>query len=587
MRTSSLEPPGPPIHNSEIAAIFSRVADLLDIEGANPFRVRAYRNAARMLSSTGESLADLIARGEPLDELPGIGKDLAGKITDIVHTGHLELLEELEKKTPPSLLDLMKISSLGPKRIKILNEKLKIRGLKDLAKAARAGKVSELRGFGKKTEAKILSELEKLVSRGPERIRYFDAEKIVSGLVPYLEKGPGVRRVVVAGSFRRAVETVGDLDVLLTGHEPPERASRVMTYFLRYPDIAEVIERGPTRASVRLRSGLQVDVRYVSEESYGAALYYFTGSKNHTIVVRTEAMKKGLKINEYGVFRGKKRVAGKTEEEIFKLVGLDYIPSELRENRGEIESARKGTLPKLLEVKDLRGDLHAHTTESDGMNTLDEMAEAAKARGYEYLAITDHSRRLTVAHGLDEKRIRRQIEAIEKLNGKLHGIVILKAIEVDILENGELDLPDDVLKELDLRVCSIHSKFDLSAGKQTERILRAMDNRYFNILGHPSGRLIGSRDASAIDMKRVLAAAKERGCFLELNSQPDRLDVTDVVCRQAKEMGVKVAISSDAHNAVSLGFVRLGVNQARRGWLERADVINTRPLASLMKLLNR
>lgn len=571
------------IRNSEVAETFNLVANLLDIQGANPFRVRAYRNAARVVAAESRSVAEMAEREHELETLPGVGRDLAGKIAEIVHTGELSMLKELEKKTPASLTSMMRIPALGPKRIRALFEGLGIKNLEELKAAAEAGKIKTLPGFSAKTEKRILEEIAKLRKRGPERVKWAEAEDIVSKLVPYLEEVEGVKRVIVAGSFRRKRETVGDLDILVTC----KKGSSVMERFIHYPEVREIVSHGPTRSIVILRSGIQVDVRVVPERSYGAALHYFTGAKNHTITIRAMAIKKGLKINEYGVYRGHKRIAGLTEEEVYRTVGLPYIEPELREGRGEIEAAQKGKLPKLIELKDLRGDLHAHTTATDGRNTLEEMAKAARELGYEYLAITDHSERLTVASGLNEERLMQQIREIDRLNEKLNGIVILKAIEVDIMEDGRLDLPDRVLQHLDLRVCSIHYKFNLSREKQTERLLRAMDSPYCNIIGHLTGRLINQRDAYDLDFERVFEAAKERGVFLEINAQPERLDIDDRICRQAKEMGLKFAISSDAHSTESLKFIRFGVNQARRGWIEANDVINTRPLKELRRLLQR
>jgi DNA polymerase (family 10) len=392
-----------------------------------------------------------------------------------------------------------------------------------------------------------------------------------------------VKQVIVAGSYRRRKETVGDLDILVTC----EKGSPVMKGFVEYDEVDAVISRGTTRSTVSLRSGLQVDLRVVAEASYGAALYYFTGSKAHNIAVRTIAVKKKLKINEYGVFKGKRRVAGRTEKEVFKAVGLRYIEPELRENRGEIEAAQKNRLPHLVSVSDIRGDLHVHTKATDGHHSLQEMAEAAKKLGYAYLAITDHSKHLSVAHGMDEARLRRQLHAIDRLNAKLKGIRVLKGVEVDILEDGTLDIRDSVLKQLDLTVGAIHGGFGLSRSKQTERAIRAMDNPYFNLLAHPTGRLINQRGAYELDMERVMEAALERGCYLELNGHPDRLDLNDVQCRMAKDMGLKLAISTDAHATSNLQYMRFGVDQGRRGWLEPTDVLNTRPWRELKRLLAR
>lgn len=570
-----------PLHNFEIADIFDQLADLLEIEDANPFRVRAYRNAARMIRGHARNMADLLAEGRDLSQLPDIGKDLATKIETIVDTGKLPLLEEVKARTPAALSEMMRIRGLGPKRVKTLYEKLEINSLDDLKRAARSGKIRALEGFGRKTEQMIAERVERFAGAEP-RIKLVVAEDIARPLVRYLQKTAGVKDVVVAGSFRRRRETVGDLDILVTAR----KGSRVMDRFTGYDEVDEIISQGDTRSSVRLRSGVQVDLRVVPQVSYGAALHYFTGSKQHNIALRKLGMARGYKINEYGVFEDDRRVAGRTEKSVYASVGLPYIPPELRENRGELEAARRG-LPRLLTQQDIRGDLHCHTDASDGRNTLRQMVEAARERGYEYIAISDHSRRVTVANGLDEKRLLAQIRTIDKLNDKLDAIVVLKSIEVDILADGSLDLPDGILKELDFTVCAVHYGFDLPRRKQTERILRAMDNPHFNILAHPTGRLIGEREPYAVDLERLMAAAVERGCIFELNAYPARLDLTDEACKMAKSMGLKVAISTDAHSASDLDFMRFGVDQGRRGWLEKTDVINTRPWSKVKKLFKR
>jgi len=570
------------VHNSEIAVLFDRLADLLDIEGANPFRVRAYRNAAQMLRGHPRDMDSLIKQNEDLTELPGIGKDLAEKIKTIVETGKLPALQEVEARTPGVLSDLMKIQGLGPKRVKALYKNLGIRSIDDLRRAAASGRIRELEGFGAKTEQMIHERLEHFTGK-EQRTRLFEAEAVVNSLLEHLRRHKGVKDVTVAGSFRRRRETVGDLDILVTA----KKGADVIDHFVKYDEVAEVISKGTTRSTVHLRSGLSVDLRVVPQVSYGAALHYFTGSKAHNIAVRTRGVKKGYKINEYGVFRKDKRIAGRTEEEVYESVGLPYIPPELRENRGELEAARKGKLPELITVKDIRGDLHCHTNATDGHHTLKQMADAAAERGYEYMSINDHSRHVTVAHGLDKKRLLEQIRAIDKINEKLEGFTVLKSIELDILEDGTLDLPDGVLKELDLTVCSVHYKFNLSRSRQTDRILRAMDNPYFNILAHPGGRLINERDPYPVDMEKVARGALERGCFLEVNAQPSRLDLTDEDCKMVKEMGLRVSVATDAHSTSNLDLMRFGVDQARRGWLEKGDVINTRSLRELKKLLKR
>ncbi|HEX9803341.1 MAG TPA: DNA polymerase/3'-5' exonuclease PolX [Gammaproteobacteria bacterium] len=571
-----------PMHNAEIADLFDTLADLLEIEDANPFRIRAYRNAALTIRQYARSMKSLIDAGEDLTELPAIGDDLAKKIQIIVETGKLPLLEEVRARTPAALSELMAIEGLGPKRVKALYKALKIRSLDDLKRKAKSGKIRELEGFGEKTEAHILEHIERYSGK-EKRMKLAAAEEVADGLCAYLKGIDGVKELTVAGSYRRRKETVGDLDILVTARKD----SPVMRRFAEFDEVAEVISRGKTRSSVVLRSGLHVDLRVVPQVSYGAALQYFTGSREHNIEVRRLAVKKGYKINEYGVFDGDKRIAGKTEKEIYATVGLPCIEPELRENRGEIEAGLKGKLPKLIELKDIRGDLHCHTIVTDGRNSIEEMALAARELGYEYLSINDHSRHVTVAKGLDEKRLRQQLEEIDALNDELEGITILKSIEVDILEDGKLDLPDSVLRELDFTVCAVHYKFNLPRDKQTDRIIRAMDNPLFIILAHPSGRLIDEREGYDVDMERVMLAAKERGCHLEVNAQPARLDLTDIHCKAAREIGLKFSIATDSHSTAGFANMRFGIDQARRGWLEAADVLNTCSLKKLRSAFQR
>ncbi len=571
-----------PVHNAHIAKVFNDYADLLEIEAANPFRVRAYRNAAQVVNSQPQAIYDLLKKGADLSELPGIGKDLAGKISEIVRTGELKDLEKIKHRLGGEISELLHIGGLGPNRVKLLHEKLHISTLKALEKAALSGKIKTLRGFSEKTEQRILADL-KVKKNKQKRYKLSEADEIARPLVSYLKSYKGVKMVTVAGSYRRRRESVGDLDVLVSA----EKGGDVSKYFLKYEDVKKVIAEGGTRSTVILRSGIQVDLRVVPPKSYGAALHYFTGSKAHNIVIRTLGIKKGLKINEYGVFRGDKRIAGKTEEEIFSSVGLPYIEPELRENTGEIEAAKKGKQPKLIELKDIRGDLQMHSQWSDGRCSIKEMAIAAKKKGYDYIAMTDHSQAVAVANGLSAKRLLKQFAEIARINKELKGFTILKSCEVDILEDGTLDLPDSILKEMDVVICSIHSKFNLSQEKQTERIIRAMHNPYFNILGHPTGRLIGVREAYQLDMEKILKAAKKLGCFLEINAHPDRLDLSDIHCRMAKDFGVKLVISTDAHNISDLDFMSYGIGQARRGWVEKNDVINSRSLTELRRMLCR
>jgi DNA polymerase (family 10) len=570
------------VTNADIAAVFEEIADLLDIQGENPFRVRAYHNAARTVQGLSRSLAEMVAKSEDLEALPTIGKDLAEKIREIVQTGRLRKLKELERAVSPDLAALLKIPGIGPRRVRMLHEQLDIDSVAELEKAARAGRIRKLPGFGATSEANILKGLSEAQQRS-RRYLWSEVEAVATQLADYLKAAGGVRRVTVAGSYRRRRETLGDLDILATAASSGPTIDR----FVNYEDVERVISRGDTRSTVVLHRGLQVDLRVVPAVSFGSALHYFTGSRAHNIAVRARAVRKGLKINEYGVFRGEERIAGKTEKEVFATVGLPYIEPELRENRGELEAASRRQLPKLITEADIRGDLHMHTRETDGRDSLETLVTAAREKGYAYFAITDHSQHLTVAKGLTPERLLRQCEAIDRLNESLSGIRILKGIEVDILEDGQLDLKDDVLAYLDICVGAVHSAFGLSRRRQTARIIRAMDNPHLNIFAHPTGRLLGKRRAYEVDIEKVLAAARDRGCFLEVNCQPERLDLNDVDCRLAKDLGVKLAISTDAHSAGQLNYMRFGIAQARRGWLEKHDVINTLPLKALLRRLKR
>jgi len=574
-----------PVTNSDVSTIFQRMADLLEIQGENVFRIRAYRSAAHTIDNLPESVATMVGRGEDLSELPGIGKDLAGKITEIVAHGRLAALDRMARRVPGQLAEMMQLPALGPKRVALLHEKLGIRTLAQLEAACRSGKIREVPGIGEKTVARVLDALQRWKA-SPKRTRLDVAEQVVEPLLAWLRGAPEVRECVAAGSFRRRCETVGDIDVLArTSTE--EEGPAVVERLAAYDSVREVLARGPTRGTVVLRSGMQVDIRVVPKRSWGAALLYLTGSKAHNIAVRRLAIARGRKINEYGVFRGERFLVGETEAAVYEQVGLSYIEPELREDRGEIEAAEHGSLPHLLRRSDLKGDLHAHTDASDGSCTLEEMVDAAREAGYSYLAITDHTVSLKLAHGLDSRRLARQLERIDRLNARLHGFTVLKSAEVDILEDGSLDLPDSILAELDVTVCAIHSHFTLSEAAQTRRVLTAMDNPHFDIFGHPTGRLIGERLAYGIDMERVMKGAVERGCFLELNAQPERLDANDVHCRRARELGLKVALSTDAHGSGDLDKIRYGIDQARRAWLGPEDVLNTRSWRELRKMLRR
>jgi DNA polymerase (family 10) len=570
------------VENKGIADIFTEIADILDIQGENPFRVRSYRNAARTIADMGQSVQALVKAGEKLEEVPGIGKSLQEKIEEIVSTGKCSFLEELRRKVPAGLTELLKLEGLGPKKVKLLYDELAVDSIDRLEKAAQAGRLRDLAGMGLKTEEKLLKSIEKYRA-GMGRFKLSVGYTYAQALLEYLKDTPGVKRLDPAGSFRRQKETIGDLDILaICG-----RGCKVMDRFTKYGDVAEVISKGETKSSVRLKCGLQVDVRVLEEESYGAALHYFTGSKAHNIAIRDRAKDLGLKVSEYGVFRAKdeKRLSGANEEDVFKAVGLPFIPPELREDLGEIQAAEKGRLPKLIELADIRGDLQMHTVATDGKNSIADMAQKAKEMGYSYIAITDHSKAVRVARGLDEKGMVRQLAAIEKVNGQTPGVRILKGVEVDILSDGSLDLKDNILKECDVVIASVHSRFNMEEEEMTRRIIQALKNPNVNILGHPTGRLILEREAYKVNLKEVFQAAIDQGVVLEINAYPDRLDLRDADARMAKEMGAKLAISTDAHSTLQLELMKFGVFTARRGWVEAKEVINTLPLQGLLKAL--
>ncbi len=570
------------VHNADIAAAFNEIADLLELQNANPFRIRAYRNAARIAAELRFDIAARFAQGQALPKIHGIGEDLAGKMRELATRGGCDLLDRLRAKAPPGITELLRLPGLGPRRVQALHGELGVSTLAALQRAARDGRLRALPGFGEKTEQKLLAAISAHLSKA-RRFKLALAAQYAEPYADWLRGSPGVGEVVIAGSYRRFRETVGDLDLLATARA----AAGVIERFASYAEVREVLASGATKASVRLACGIQADLRVVPPESFGAALHYFTGSKSHNIALRKLAQERGLKLNEYGVFRGAQRVAGDSEASVYAALDLPWIPPELREDQGEIEAARRGALPRLVELADLRGDLHVHTKATDGRNTLREMALAARGHGLQYLAITEHSQRETLVHGLDAVRLEKQIAEIERLNGELQGITLLKGIEVDILTDGTLDLPDSILARLDLVVAAVHSRFNLPRVRQTERILRALENPLVRLLAHPSGRLIDERDPYDVDMQAVICRAHERGVILELNAHPDRLDLSDVHCRMARDEGVRVSINSDAHAADGFDVLAYGIGQARRGWLEKTDVVNTRPLAELQRLLSR
>jgi DNA polymerase (family 10) len=571
-----------PVHNEDLAAAFDEMADLLALKADNPFRINAYRRASQVVRALPEELQSKIATGFDPDALPGIGADLAQKIRAFVKTGELPGLASLRRSIPPGLREIMKVQSIGPKRVRVLYDELGIRDLKTLRTALAKHRVREVRGFGAKMEERLTKAVEEIEGRSRRLLRSVAAQ-YATALESYLRALPGVTKVDVAGSFRRGRETVGDLDLLVRSQRPLDIGSAL----LKYDETASLLAKGPTRSAAVLKSGLQVDVRLVPAESYGAALYYFTGSKAHNVHVRRLAMARGLKMNEYGVFRGRKRIAGDTEPSVFATIGLPYIDPELREDRGEIEAAQARALPTLVTRRDLRGDLHVHTKATDGTASLAAMAEAAKKAGLEYIAITDHSKHLGMVHGLDASRVARQMNEIDTLNASLDGITLLKGIEVDILEDGSLALPDSVLKKLDVVVASVHDYFDLNRRKQTDRLLRAIDRPYVSVLGHPMCRLIEERAAIECDWEKVFRRAHERPIYVELNSQPTRLDLDDVLVREAAANDALISIASDGHGISSFEFLAGGVLQARRGWLSKDQVLNTRPLRELRRLLRR
>ena len=570
------------MQNPDVARVFDEVADLLEIKDENPFRVRAYRNAARTIRDFPEPIADWVRETRDLTEIPGIGADLADKITALVTTGELPLRKQLLAKLPSGLLDLLRIPGLGPKRVKLLYSKLKIKSAADLAKALAAGKVTKLKGFGPKMEQKIRAGLGQ-AQVTERRMLLNEAETQSEAIVAYLKAGGAVRDIEVAGSYRRRRETIGDLDVLVTSSE----SAKVMDRFVKYGEVAEVVSQGETRSSVKLRGGLQVDLRAVDPAAYGAALQYFTGSKAHNVELRTIAQDKGYKLNEYGLFKGTRRVAGRTEQEIYAKLGLDWMPPELREARGEIALAREHRLPKLVELKDIRGDLQMHTSATDGKGTIDDMAAAARTLGYEYIAITDHSKRVTMALGLDPKRLREQWRAIDQWNAGAEGLTILKSVEMDILENGKLDLPDDVLAEADYVVATIHYGIDQPEREITRRLVGAAQHPFVDAIGHPTGRILLKREPYRLTFDALARAAAAAGCLLELNGHPERMDLPDTLAAAAKQHGVRFVLSTDSHQPTTLPFMKYAVDLARRAGLEAGDILNTRPLAEFRAGLKR
>jgi DNA polymerase (family 10) len=584
------------MENLDIAHTLTLLADLLEIQGANPFRIRAYRNAVNTVNGLSRPLAAMVAEGEDLTELPNIGKNVAAHIEELLTTGTIDRLDEVEKEIPRSLATLMALDGVGPKKAKKLFDRLEVRTVDDLERALEQGRVQELEGFGVRSAEKIGVAIAEY-RQHTGRFRIDQTEKLIAGLPEHVKEAPGVERVEIAGSLRRRKETIGDVDILV---QCDGDGTAVVEHFVGFLGAQRAEASGPTKGSIVLQSGLQVDLRVVPAESFGAALVYFTGSKEHNVAIRTRAVRDGLRVNEWGVFRvpegadpetlGKdegERLAGATEEGVYETLGMRWVPPVLRENRGELEAARKAELPELIELDDIRGDLQMHSTWSDGKTSIEEMARACLERGYEYLAVTDHSQAMAMVQGLTPERTRAQWDEIDALRARVTGIEILTSAEVDILEDGDLDMPDETLEELDLVVVSVHSLMDQDRRTMTKRVLRAMAHPEVDILAHPTGRRINRREPFQLDVEAVLEAAAEHSVAVELNANPRRLDLNDVHVHRAKELGVPVVVSTDAHSPVGLDDMRYGVDQARRGWLEPADVLNTRSLGQLRTWLRR
>jgi DNA polymerase (family X) len=576
--------------NKQIARILRDTAQLLEIDGAIIGRYRSYEKAAELIDSLPESIEQLVKEPEKLEELPGIGERMVEHLQEIVKTGDYSLRKKLLKKYPPTILELLQLQSLGPKKVAFLWSNFKAATVADVERLAKEQKLRDLPGFGEKSEQNILKAVE-VFKKSTGRFLINMAEDAALAIAAHINKtGRGVESVTPAGSLRRGKETVGDLDLLVTlanGFTSQKHVDGLAEHILKFPDIDQKLAHGENKVSFTLTNGLQVDVRLLEKENFGAALMYFTGSKEHNVALRGRANDMGLTLNEYALatLKGEKPVAGRTEEEIYAKLKLDYIPPELRENTGEVAAAEQHKLPHLVTLKDMKGDLQMHSTASDGKNSVEEMAEAARKLGHEYIAITDHSKAVTVANGLDEKRAAAHIKKIRGLSEKELGIRVLAGAEVDIMKDGELDYSDEILAQLDVVVCSVHSYMNLDRAAMTERYLAAIENPYTQIIAHPTGRLLLRRDAFDYDMEKVLDACAKHGVAMECNSYPDRLDLKDVYLRMCKERGVKVVISTDAHTTTNLAFIRYGVTMARRGWLEKKNVINTLPCNEFLAAL--
>jgi len=574
--------------NKAIAGILYETADLLEIDGQDSFRIRSYRNAAQAIEALPQQISELIVEPKKVLEIPGIGKGMLANLQEMFKEGRLSVHADLLKKYRPTMLDLLKIQGLGPKTIALIWSAYQVCDVEGVEKLAREGKIRELPRMGEKQETKLLKAIEdyrRIAGRFLLDAAEAQAEKIAEHLRDY----PGVEKVTPAGSLRRGRETVGDLDILVTGKAccDDQERERLIDHIIKLPGLMEIIARGENKVSFRLRGGMQVDVRFLAPESFGAAMQYFTGSKAHNVALRQRALKMGYTLSEYSLARldNEKPVAGKTEEEIYAKLKLDYVPPELRENLGEIDAAEEHALPELITQADLQGDVHMHTVETDGRNSIEEMAEAARGHGYKYMAITDHSKNLAFANGLDDKRAVEHIARIRAANEKTDGIRIFAGVEVDILADGSLDLSDSVLEQMDVVIASVHSHFNQSPVEMTDRLLKAVANPNTSFLGHPTGRLLLRRDAYQFDVDAVLKAAAQRKVAMELNAYPDRLDLCDRHLRLAKQHGVKIVINTDSHHTSHLDKIRFGVLQARRAWLTREDVLNTLPGAEFAKAM--
>jgi len=567
--------------NKELADLFEKMADILEFKGENPFKISAYRKASRIIGDLTQDIEEIAESGK-LKDVPGIGEGMAQKVLEYLKTGKISKFEEVKKGVPDELIAIMDIPGMGPKTLSMLHKEKRISNFSQLEKALEDGSLLGLFGMGEKKIENIKRGIQ-LLKQSKGRMNLGTAFPVAKRIVETLRQKTGSKKIEWAGSLRRMKENIGDIDILATG---PDK-ERIVHTFTHLQEVKEVLASGKTKASIIAGGGTQIDLRVVEEDSYGAALQYFTGSKGHNIHLRGIAKAKGIKINEYGVFKGNKRIAGKEEKDVYRSLGMDWIEPELREDRGEIEAAQEKRLPKLVQESEIKGDLHVHSKWSDGTSSIEEIAQAAQKRGYQYVAICDHSKSLRIAHGLDESRLKKQIEEIDRINEKLKGFQILKGTEVDILTDGKLDFSEKILEKLNIVVAAVHSGFKQDKGKMTKRIIRALENPFVNMIAHPSGRLLGARDPYEVEMDELMEAAKKYGKALEINAYFERLDLDDVHCRKAKEMGIRVGIGTDAHHLDQMWMISLGVAVARRGWLEPKDVLNTLSLKEILKWFHR